>query len=51
MLELLQHKNIGIGTRLEVRKKFPFDNSVELKIRNQPVVTVSEAGCKKYTGQ
>ena len=27
MLELLEHKNISIGTRLEVKKKFDFDNS------------------------
>ncbi|HEY4209534.1 MAG TPA: metal-dependent transcriptional regulator [Puia sp.] len=41
MLELLQHKNIKLGTRLEVRKKFPFDNSLEVKIRNRPPVTLS----------
>jgi DtxR family transcriptional regulator, Mn-dependent transcriptional regulator len=46
MLELLQHKNIRIGTRLEVRKKFPFDNSLELKIRNLPAITVSEQVAK-----
>src|SRR5688572_9500895 len=27
MLELLRHKGISLGTRLEVRKKFSFDNS------------------------
>ncbi|MBS1915830.1 MAG: metal-dependent transcriptional regulator [Bacteroidetes bacterium] len=47
MLELLQHKNIRIGTRLEIKKKFPFDNSLELKIRNQPPVTISEQVAKK----
>jgi DtxR family Mn-dependent transcriptional regulator len=41
MLELLQDKHIGLGTRLEVRKKFPFDDSLELKIRNRPPVTIS----------
>jgi DtxR family Mn-dependent transcriptional regulator len=41
MLELLQHKNIRIGTKLEVRKKYSFDNSLELKIRNQPALTIS----------
>jgi DtxR family Mn-dependent transcriptional regulator len=46
MLELLQHKNIRIGTKLEVKKKFPFDNSLELKIRNQPPITVSEQVAK-----
>jgi DtxR family transcriptional regulator, Mn-dependent transcriptional regulator len=35
MLELLGHKKIGIGTRLEVKKKFNFDQSLEIKIRNQ----------------
>lgn len=33
MLELLGHKKIGIGTRLEVKKKFLFDQSLEIKIR------------------
>jgi DtxR family transcriptional regulator, Mn-dependent transcriptional regulator len=47
MLELLQHKNIRIGTKVEIKKKFPFDNSLELKIRNQPLVTISEQVAKK----
>jgi DtxR family Mn-dependent transcriptional regulator len=42
MLELLRHKKIGIGTRVEVKKKFGFDNSLELKIYRQPVFTISE---------
>lgn len=42
MLELLKHKSIAIGTKLEVRKKFAFDNSLELKIKNQPAITISE---------
>lgn len=46
MLELLQHKQIKIGTKVEVKRKFPFDNSLELKIRNQPVITVSEQVAK-----
>jgi DtxR family transcriptional regulator, Mn-dependent transcriptional regulator len=41
MLELLQHKNIGIGTRLEVKKHFDFDHSIELKIKSS-TVTISE---------
>jgi len=41
MLELLKHKNIGIGTRLEVKKHFPFDQSLELKIKTK-TVTISE---------
>ena len=42
ILELLKHKNIGIGTRLEVKKKFDFDNSMEIKTGRQPVFTISE---------
>lgn len=41
MLELLKHKSIGIGTKLEVRKHFPFDQSLELRIKKQ-IVTISE---------
>lgn len=41
MLEILEHKNIGIGTKLEVKKHFPFDRSFELKIKNS-TVTISE---------
>jgi DtxR family Mn-dependent transcriptional regulator len=38
MLELLQHKNINIGTKLEIKKHFDFDHSLELKIRNISVM-------------
>jgi DtxR family Mn-dependent transcriptional regulator len=41
MLELLQYNHIRLGTRLEIRKKFPFDNSMEVKVRNRPPVTIS----------
>ena len=48
MLELLGHKKIGIGTRLEIKKKFNFDQSLEIKIRQskktlqeQPATTIS----------
>ena len=46
MLELLQYNNIRLGTRLEVKKKFPFDNSLEVKIRNRPLLTISEQVAK-----
>ena len=36
ILELLKHKNINIGTKLEVKKKFDFDHSMEIKIHQQP---------------
>jgi len=50
MLELLKHKNIQIGTRLEVKKKFEVDGSLEIKLRNPAasgtgqgvLVTISE---------
>ena len=42
LLELLKHKHISIGTRLEVKRKFEFDQSLELKIRQQPAITISE---------
>ncbi|MEO5684778.1 MAG: metal-dependent transcriptional regulator [Chitinophagaceae bacterium] len=42
MLELLAHKNIQLGTRLEVKRKFEVDGSVEIKIRNQQPVNISE---------
>src|SRR6185295_3000736 len=42
MLELLQHKKITIGTRLEVKKKFGFDHSIEIKLKLQPAFLISE---------
>jgi DtxR family transcriptional regulator, Mn-dependent transcriptional regulator len=42
LLELLRHKNIGIGTKLEVKKKFSFDHSIEIKIRNIPAFSISQ---------
>ena len=42
MLELLSQKNIQIGSKLEIRKKFAFDNSLELKIKNHQPITISE---------
>ncbi len=49
ILELLKHRNITIGVRLEVKRRFDFDNSMEIKIRQskrtspeQPPFTISE---------
>jgi len=42
MLELLGHKKIGIGTKLEVKRKFNYDNSLEIKIRQLPSIHISE---------
>jgi len=41
MLELLQHKNIGIGSRLEAKNIFDFDHSIEIKIKST-TITISE---------
>lgn len=42
MLELLRQRNIAIGTSLEIKKKFGFDNSMEIKIKNSPVFVITE---------
>ena len=42
ILELLEHKNISIGTRIEIKKKFDFDESMEIKIGRQPAFTISK---------
>ncbi len=46
MLEVLQHNHIRLGTKLEIRKKFPFDDSLEVKVRNRPPVTLSSRVAK-----
>jgi DtxR family transcriptional regulator, Mn-dependent transcriptional regulator len=46
ILELLGHKHLAIGTRLEIKKKFSFDNSLEVRVKNQPSVTISEEVAK-----
>ncbi|GAA4728759.1 metal-dependent transcriptional regulator [Flavisolibacter ginsenosidimutans] len=45
MLELLKHKAIAIGTKLEVKKHFPFDQSIEIKLKTK-TVTISEQAAK-----
>lgn len=42
MLDLLRHKNIALGSCLEVRKRFAVDNSMEIRVRNHAPVTISE---------
>lgn len=41
LLELLKHKGLQMGTRLEVKRLFEFDGSMELRIKNQQTITVS----------
>ncbi len=42
MLDLLNHFQIGIGTKLKVNKRFEFDGSVEIKIDKLPATIVSK---------
>ena len=42
MLDLLNHFQIGIGTKLKVTRHFDFDGSVEIKIDKQPATIVSK---------
>jgi DtxR family Mn-dependent transcriptional regulator len=42
MLDLLGHKKIAIGTKLEVKRKFSYDRSMEIKIRQQAPINISE---------
>jgi DtxR family Mn-dependent transcriptional regulator len=41
LLELLKHKKISIGTKIEIRKKFLFDQSLEVKVKQQTAFTIS----------
>jgi DtxR family transcriptional regulator, Mn-dependent transcriptional regulator len=41
MLYLLKHKKIALGTNLEIKKKFSYDESLEIKIKQQPAFTIS----------
>ena len=38
----MRNKKINIGTKLEVKRKFGFDHSIEIKIRQQPPFSISE---------
>jgi DtxR family transcriptional regulator, Mn-dependent transcriptional regulator len=46
ILELLQHKNILIGSQISIRKKFSFDDSLEIKMKNGKIVTISASVAK-----
>lgn len=41
ILELLEHKKIAIGSKLEIKKKFEFDNSMEVRIGKLAAFTIS----------
>ena len=42
ILELLKHKKITLGVKLEIKKKFEFDGSMEVRIGNQRAFTISK---------
>ena len=42
LLSFLSSRNIVIGTTLEVKRKLPFDNSVEIKFKNKQSLNISE---------
>lgn len=42
LLELLKHKHLGMGTVLEVKKRFSFDHSIEIKIKGQQPFIISQ---------
>ncbi len=42
ILELLEHKKITIGIRIEIKKKFDYDESMEVKIGKQAAMTISK---------
>jgi DtxR family Mn-dependent transcriptional regulator len=43
MLDILKHHHIAIGTKLEVKKKFSFDNSLEIRAGKHTPFTLSES--------
>lgn len=42
LLAFLSNNQIIIGTKVEVKKKLPFDNSIEIKLRNRQPFNISE---------
>jgi DtxR family Mn-dependent transcriptional regulator len=50
ILELLEHNNISIGTRLEVKKRFVFDNSIEIQIRQPAPIAGGQSAPRRSTG-
>ena len=42
LLSSLTSQNMMIGTRLEVKRKLPFDNSIEIKFKNRQSLNISE---------
>lgn len=45
LLELLKEKKIALGSKIEVKKKYVFDNSVEIKVNNSMVHISGQLAC------
>ncbi|WP_160711892.1 metal-dependent transcriptional regulator [Chitinophaga solisilvae] len=46
LLAFLNAKSIKLGTQLEIIAHYEYDNSIEIKIKNQPTLTISEQVAK-----
>ena len=42
LLSFLSSRNILIGTKLEIKRRLPFDNSLEIKFKNKQSINISE---------
>lgn len=42
LLELLQEKEISIGSAITVKRKFPFDNSLEIRTNRNSLLNISQ---------
>ncbi len=42
LLEFLHAKGVKLGIQIDIIERYEFDNSVEIKIKNQPAFTISE---------
>jgi DtxR family transcriptional regulator, Mn-dependent transcriptional regulator len=42
ILEHLREKNISLGTKVEVKKKFSYDGSLEIRIKNQTITITQQ---------
>jgi DtxR family Mn-dependent transcriptional regulator len=42
LLELLKHRNISMGTKLDVKRRFSFDHSLEIRIKGQQPFVISQ---------
>ncbi|SEW33574.1 metal-dependent transcriptional regulator [Chitinophaga arvensicola] len=46
LLAFLNAKGIKLGTQLEIMAHYEYDNSIEIKVKQQPAITISEQVAK-----